>query len=391
MKKENSSVATPFWRDKRIVPILLQLLFVIALIFSIYFLLSNTLSGLNQLGMQIGFDFLSNTSGFTISESILNFQSTDTYGKAILVGILNTLKVAFFGIILATIIGIIIGIARLSKNWLVSKLAFGYVEIFRNTPLLVQMFIWYFAVFLPMPQIEDALKVGPFYLTNRGTAIPWFEANSNSLLWGIIAAAGIILAIISYKLLMKKEVESGKRRYPIISAFGILIIALGAAFITTQSGPFQVIAPSIEGKSFIGGNTLSPGFSAVLLGLVIYTSTFIAEIIRAGIMGVSNGQKEATKALGLKSSTSLRLVVFPQAIRIIIPPLTSQYLNLTKNSSLAVAIGYQDIVSVGNTIMNQTGRAIEAIIIMIAVYLTISLLTSLFMNIFNKRMQLVER
>ncbi|WP_337020154.1 ABC transporter permease subunit, partial [Oceanobacillus massiliensis] len=182
-----------------------------------------------------------------------------------------------------------------------------------------------------------------------------------------------------------------KRRYPIISAFGILIIALGAAFITTQSGPFQVIAPSIEGKSFIGGNTLSPGFSAVLLGLVIYTSTFIAEIIRAGIMGVSNGQKEATKALGLKSSTSLRLVVFPQAIRIIIPPLTSQYLNLTKNSSLAVAIGYQDIVSVGNTIMNQTGRAIEAIIIMIAVYLTISLLTSLFMNIFNKRMQLVER
>lgn len=391
MKKENSSVATPFWRDKRIVPILLQLLFVIALIFSIYFLLSNTLSGLNQLGMQIGFDFLSNTSGFTISESILNFQSTDTYGKAILVGILNTLKVAFFGIILATIIGIIIGIARLSKNWLVSKLAFGYVEIFRNTPLLVQMFIWYFAVFLPMPQIEDALKVGPFYLTNRGTAIPWFEANSNSLLWGIIAAAGIILAIISYKLFMKKEVESGKRRYPIISAFGILIIALGAAFITTQSGPFQVIAPSIEGKSFIGGNTLSPGFSAVLLGLVIYTSTFIAEIIRAGIMGVSNGQKEATKALGLKSSTSLRLVVFPQAIRIIIPPLTSQYLNLTKNSSLAVAIGYQDIVSVGNTIMNQTGRAIEAIIIMIAVYLTISLLTSLFMNIFNKRMQLVER
>lgn len=388
--KKNKAV-TPIWRDRRLVPIFYQIGFAIVIISIAYYLISNALSGLNQMGMKISFNFLRNTAGFTISESMIDFQPVDTYGRALLVGILNTLRIAFFGIILTSVIGLIIGIARLSNNWLVSRLAAAYIEIFRNTPLLVQIFIWFFAVFLPMPQIQQALKVGPVYFSNRGTAIPWFESNAATLIWVIAAVIGIIASIFIYRVLIKKEVETGKSKYPFISAIGILLASFAVAYLFTFSGPFHIHTPSVEGRGFAGGYTLSPGFSAILLGLVIYTSTFIAEIIRAGIMGVPKGQTEAAKALGLKDSTALRLVIFPQAIRIIIPPLTSQYLNLTKNSSLAVAVGFQDIVSVGGTVMNQTGRTIEAIMIMIAVYLTFSLITSLFMNYFNKKAQLVER
>jgi general L-amino acid transport system permease protein len=383
--------STPVWRDKRIVPIFLQLIFLLVVIVSGYFLIVNTLSGLNQIGMKLGFDFLKNTAGFTISESMIDFQPTDTYGKAIVAGILNTLRVAFFGIILTSILGFFIGIARLSSNWLVSKLAGIYIEIFRNTPLLVQIFIWFFAVFLPMPRIQEALKFGPVYFSNRGIAIPWFETHSNTLLWILIGILGIIFTVFIYKLLLKKEMVTGKRKFPLIGSVTFFLVITLGTFLTTQTGPVDIHTPIVEGRNFVGGYTLSPGFSAILLGLVIYTSTYIAEIIRAGISGVPKGQIEAAKALGLKSSTSLRLVIFPQAIRIIIPPLTSQYLNLIKNSSLAVAIGFQDIVSVGGTVMNQTGRMVEGVTIMIAVYLICSLVTSLLMNYFNKKAQLVER
>jgi general L-amino acid transport system permease protein len=383
--------STPVWRDKRIVPIFLQLIFLLVVIVSGYFLIVNTLSGLNQIGMKLGFDFLKNTAGFTISESMIEFQPTDTYGKAIVAGILNTLRVAFFGIILTSILGSFIGIARLSSNWLVSRLAGIYIELFRNTPLLVQIFIWFFAVFLPMPRIQEALKFGPVYFSNRGIAIPWFETHSNTLLWILIGILGIIFTVFIYKLLLKKEMVTGKRKFPLIGSVTFFLVITLGTFLTTQTGPVDIHTPIVEGRNFVGGYTLSPGFSAILLGLVIYTSTYIAEIIRAGISGVPKGQIEAAKALGLKSSTSLRLVIFPQAIRIIIPPLTSQYLNLIKNSSLAVAIGFQDIVSVGGTVMNQTGRMVEGVTIMIAVYLICSLVTSLLMNYFNKKAQLVER
>lgn len=391
MTKRNASINPPFWRDKRIVPILLQLGFGVAVISALYYIISNALTGLNQLGIQLGFDFLNKTAGFSISESMIEFQPTDTYMTAFIAGLLNTLRVAFFGIILASIAGLFVGIARLSGNWLLSRLAHAYIEIFRNTPLLVQMFIWYYVVFLPMPQIEQALKIGPFYFSNRGTAVPWISLHSNSLIWGIVLIGGSIISILLFKFLTAEELKTGKRKYPLLSSIGAFAVLGAAILLITQTGPFHITLPTATNRNFVGGYTVSPGFSAVLLGLVIYTSTFIAEIIRAGITGVGNGQKEAAKALGLKNSKSLRLVIFPQAIRIIIPPLTSQYLNLIKNSSLAVAVGYQDIVSVGNTAMNQTGRAIEAITIMIAVYLTFSLLTSIFMNYFNKRTELVER
>lgn len=388
MKK---TITTPFWRDKRIVPILLQVLFAALVLAGGYYFIANAINGLQQIGINLGFNFLKNTSGFTISESLIDFQPTDTYGRAIIVGILNTLRIAFIGIILTSIIGLFVGIAKLSNNWLVSKLATVYIEIFRNTPLLVQIFIWFFAVLLPLPRIEEALKLGPVFFSNRGIAIPWFEAHSNTILWGIGMIVGLMVAVIFFKALMKKQLESGKRKYPFISAIVSFIVIILITLIFTKTGPVTIHTPSVSGRGFVGGQTLSPGYSAILISLVIYTSTFIAEVIRAGIQGVPKGQIEAAKALGLKSSTTMRLVIFPQGIRIIIPPLTSQYLNLVKNSSLAVAVGFQDIVSVGGTVMNQTGRAVEVISIMIAVYLTFSLITSILMNIFNQKVQLVER
>ncbi|MBD8069686.1 amino acid ABC transporter permease [Bacillus sp. PS06] len=391
MPKNTSTVTTPFWRNKKVIPIILQILFAVIVFIAGYYFVTNAIAGLNQMGMKFGFNFLKNTASFPISETLIEYSPTDTYGKAFLVGLLNTFRVAFFGVIFATIIGIFVGIARLSNNWLVSKLATVYIEVFRNTPLLVQIFIWYFAVFLTLPRIEEVLKVGPIYFSNRGTAVPWFETHGSSLVWGIFILAGIVLAIVLYKLLMKKEVETGKRKYPVISSIVGLLVVFLVAFAITGTGPISITTPTIVGKGYVGGLIISETFASILVALVIYTSTFIAEIVRAGIMGVPKGQVEAAKALGFKNSTSLRLVIFPQAIRIIIPPLTSQYLNLTKNSSLAVAVGYQDIVSIGGTIMNQTGRAVEAILIMILVYLTFSLLTSLFMNFFNKKFQLVER
>ncbi|MEK4968528.1 ABC transporter permease subunit [Cytobacillus sp. FSL R7-0696] len=391
LSNQKKSISPPFWRNKKIIPIILQVVFAIIVLVFGYLLIDNALSGLRQIGLQLGFDFLANTAGFSISEAMIDYQPTDTYGKALLIGMLNTLRVAFFGIILTTILGLIVGLSRMSNNWLLSKIAGVYIEIFRNTPLLVQIFIWFYAVFLPMPKIQEALQIGPMLFSNRGTAIPWYEKNQGILLWGILFLVSLVIALFVYRLMLKKQIESGKKNFPSLWALGVIVVIAIISYVVTGNTPVTFHAPSVAGNGFDGGFVLSPGFSAILLGLVIYTSTFIAEIIRAGVNGVNKGQSEAAKALGLKNSTALRLVIFPQAIRIIIPPLTSQYLNLTKNSSLAVAVGYQEIVSIGNTVMNQAGRPIEAIAIMIAVYLTFSLITSLFMNYFNKKAQLVER
>lgn len=391
MKKE-TSVTTPFWRNTRIIPIILQVIFVVIVIAASYYLLSNALAGLKQLGIKLGFGFLENTASFSIGETLIQYSAADSYSRAFLVGLTNTLRVAIIGVILASVVGILVGIAKLSTNWLVSKIAEIYIEIFRNTPLLVQIFIWYFAVFLPLPRIENSLNLGSlFYFSNRGMAIPWFEKTSGSLIWFVFLIIGLVLAVIMWKLMIKRQVEGGKRTFPSLWSAGALLFSFLVAFVMTLEAPLNLVLPTVEGKFFVGGYTVSPEFSAILVGLVIYTSTYIAEIVRAGILGVPKGQVEAARALGVKNSTTLRLVIFPQAIRIIIPPVTSQYLNLIKNSSLAVAVGYPDLVSVGGTILNQTGRAIEVIIIMIAVYLTFSLLTSLFMNYFNKKFQLVER
>ncbi|MGM7682341.1 amino acid ABC transporter permease [Cytobacillus sp. Hm23] len=388
--KKDVSVSTPFWRDKRVIPILLQLSFaVVVILFGAYFAI-NAINGLEKIGIAFGFSFLSQTAGFGISDSIIEYASTDTYGRALLVGIVNTLKVAFFGIIFATIIGIVAGISRLSSNWLVNKSSSIYIEVFRNTPLLVQIFIWYFAVLLQLPKIQE-VESNALIFTNRGVAIPWFTQTSGTLLWTILLLLGIILSIIMWRVQLKRQIDLGKRTYPFIWSAAVIIISMVAAFIVTQQAPFHLSTPSIEGKGFTGGYVLRPEFLALLMALSVYTSTYIAEVVRAGILGVKQGQKEAANALGLKPSTTMRLVVFPQAIRIIIPPVTSQYLNLIKNSSLGVAIGFQELVSVGKTTLGQNGRAIEVVLIWIAVYLLINLFTALLMNIFNKKVQIVER
>lgn len=388
---EKKKTATPLWRNRKVVPIISQIIFVIIVGIVIAFMVRNVISGLEQIGLALGLDYLNLKASFPIAESIISYTPDDSYKRALLVGLLNTLKVSIFGIILATIIGVIIGVARLSNNWLVSKVATIYVEVFRNTPLLVQIFIWNFAVFLPMPKIQDALSVGPFYFSNRGASIPWFILQDKALVWFVILILLIAGTVILFKKLTKVSLESGKSTYPFISSVALIAIGAIISYLILGKGPISYSVPVFNGNSFEGGTSLSIGFMSVLVALTIYTSTYISEIVRAGIMGVPKGQTEAAKALGFKSLTALRLIIFPQAIRIIIPPLTSQYLNLIKNSSLAMAVAYQDIVGIGNTIINQTGHTLETLLIVISVYLLFSLTTSLLMNIFNKKFQLVER
>lgn len=383
------------WNDKRLKAVALQVIFVVIVVSALAFIVNNVIVGMNRLGMSLDFQFLTRTASFDISgDKLISYSATDSYARAILVGIINTLRIAFLGIVLATIVGTIIGIARLSKNWLARTVSKTYVEIFRNTPLLVQIIIWYSAVFLTLPLIEAEVNLGEFlFFSNRGIAMPWGDATGATLIWAIALVVGIVAAIWLYRLKTKQQIETGTEKHPFIWLAGTIVAAMLIAFLVTFQGPFELSIPELNanGRSYIGGFVLSPSLGALLIALVMYTSAFIAEIVRSGIMGVNKGQREAAHSLGLKESTALRLVIFPQAYRIIIPPMTNQYLNLTKNSSLAVAIGYPEIVYVGNIILSQSGRAVQMIIVMIACYLFFSLVTSLLMNLFNKYTQLVER
>ncbi|AIC93280.1 amino acid ABC transporter permease [Shouchella lehensis] len=384
------------WNNRRAKDTTIQVIFLVIVLAAIAFIVNNVIVGMNRLGMSLDFSFLSRTASFDISgDKLISYSATDSYARAILVGILNTLRVAFIGIILATILGTIIGIARLSKNWLARTIAKVYVEIFRNTPLLVQMIIWYSAVFLTLPLIESEVNIGQaFFFSNRGVAIPWVDdATTATWIWGAVLLIGFIVGILIYRFKLKQQMALGQNKRPYLWFISAILIAGIASFLITMQGPFQLSIPAINenGRSYVGGFILSPSFGAILIALVMYTAAFIAEIVRAGILGVNKGQREAAYSLGLKESTALRLVIFPQAYRIIIPPMTNQYLNLTKNSSLGVAVGYPEIVTIGNITLSQSGRAVQMIIVMIACYLLFSILTSIFMNLFNKFTQLKER
>lgn len=302
----------PLWRDHRFWQNAIQLIFVFLAVFIVVILWSNVRRNLQQLGIQFGFNFLKQQASFDIGETIVNYQPTDTYNYALLVGLINSLRIAIMSILLTTIVGITAGISRLSDNWLVRKISFVYVEIFRNTPLLLQLLFWYFAIFLSFPKAENKISfLGFANFSQNGIEFPWF--------------------------------------------------------------------------------TLSPEFSSLLLGLTFYTGAFIAEIVRGGIKSVPQGQWEAATSLGLKPGLAMQLVIFPQALRVIIPPLTSQYLSLTKNSSLAIAIGYPDIYFVASTTFNQTGKAVEVMLLIMITYLILSLVISLIMNLFNRSVQIQER
>ncbi|MCC6454988.1 MAG: ABC transporter permease subunit [Caldilineaceae bacterium] len=474
--RPNPDTHTPFWRNEKILALLVQIIFVLVVVVVFWFLISNMQARLLATKGTTGlrFNFLSTAAGFQIGEG-LAFTPQESYGRAFVVGMFNTLKVALIGILLATALGLLAGIARLSSNWLVSRLAGLYIEIIRSTPLLVQLFFWYFGVILALPDIDTPQEIpGLAVLTNRGiflsalhlsaTGAPWLwwlvgglvaaivaglirraqlrrdgrvgsGAGVGFLLFVLVAATGYLITTFTATLPNNTayELNRGDRGVLFLDANGdgifnkgqeqplqhvkvTLLDAGGSALGTartssegayrfydlpegSEGATLQWEVPSLvvidrpvrQGFNFAGGSSMTPEFAGLLLGLVIYTGAFIAEIVRAGINAVPKGQWEASRALGLSRPTILRLVVLPQALRVIIPPLTNQYLNLTKNSSLAVAIGYPDLFNVAITILNQTGAEVQMFLMIMAGYLSFSLITSLFMNWYNKRIAFVER
>ncbi len=378
------------WADERIRGIVWQIL-VVGLIGSVFWWLwSNTAHNLEVRRIATGFGFLNREAGLPIAEHLISYDPTDTYLRALTVGVLNTLKVAVVGIVLATIIGTAIGIARLSKNFLVSKIAAFYVEVIRDLPLLLQLLFWY-TIMQGLPGPRQAFHpVEGVFLSNRGLRFPSLEWEGAHTAAAVAFVAGIVLTWLYGRSARAKQMADGQPRR--VWPAGIaLMVGMPVAVWLALGAPWTIDWPALRGFNFRGGANVSPEFAALLIGLVTYTAGFIAEVVRAGIQSVNTGQWEAAQALGLRHGSVLRLIVLPQALRVIIPPMTSNYLNLTKNSSLAVAIGYQDIVSIANTTLNQTGQAIEGIAIIMLVYLTISLSISLFMNWYNARIALVER
>ena len=378
------------WADERFRNIIWQILVVGAVAGVLDWLWSNTRYNLEVRRIATGWDFLWREAGLPIGESLIEYDPSMSYFRALQVGVLNTLKVALIGIVLATILGTLLGIARLSKNWMLNKFAAAYVEIVRDLPLLLQLLFWY-ALLQGLPGPRQALNpVDGVFLSNRGLKLPfivWESAHSWALLTMV---AGVAATLLYRRWARAEQAKDGQLRaiWPAAVAF---ILGAPIAVWAAMGAPFTPDVPALRGFNFRGGLDVSPEFFALLMGLTLYTAGFIAEIVRAGIQAVNQGQWEAAEALGLPRGRVMNLIVLPQAMRVIIPPMTSQFLNITKNSSLAVAIGYQDIVSIANTTLNQTGQAIEGIAIIMLVYLTISLSISLFMNWYNKRIALVER
>jgi general L-amino acid transport system permease protein len=378
------------WSDERVRNIFWQVLVVGGLAAIIFWLWSNTVHNLEVRRIATGWGFLGREAGLPIAEHLIDYSPTDTYFRALMVGLLNTLKVAVVGIILATILGTLVGVARLSKNWLLSKAAAIYVEVIRDLPLLLQLLFWY-TILQGLPGPRQALNpVDGVFLSNRGLKLPWIEwQDAHS--WALAAfIIGAVATFLLRRAATAKRMLDGRKR-PVWPAGLGLMVALPLAVWAALGAPFTPDMPALRGFNFRGGLNISPEYFALLLGLTLYTAGFIAEIVRAGILAVAHGQWEAAQALGLRPGQVLGKIVLPQALRVIIPPMTSQYLNITKNSSLAVAIGYQDIVSIANTTLNQTGQAIEGIAIIMLVYLSISLSISLFMNWYNAKIALVER
>ena len=391
--KAGSSQRVAFWRDIRVLRVVSQIVFLLAIAAGIFWLLNNLRTNLSSSGLDISFRFLGVTAGFPISEGIAFDAHANINAYAFWVGVVNTIRVAVIGIIFASIIGAVVGIARLSSNWLVRKLATLYVETVRNIPLLVQLFFWYFAVMLTaLPLVQNSIRLpGSIYLSRRGLYMPWPQPAEAFGPWMWYILGGVVLAVGVYIARRTQLKRADRPGFPILWAIPTLLLVALAGWFLTPGSPLVLIVPVLKRFNFEGGLSLSTSFTALVLGLSTYTGAFIAEIVRAGIQAVGKGQTEAAKAVGLRKGFVLRLVVLPQALRVIIPPLTSQYLNLTKNSSLAILIGYYDLLNVGTTIFNQTGRAVEMILLIMASYTFMSLLTSLVMNFYNRRMKLVER
>ncbi|AIO43427.1 amino ABC transporter, permease, 3-TM region, His/Glu/Gln/Arg/opine family domain protein [Burkholderia cepacia] len=378
------------WMDPKFRSIVYQITAVAMTVLLVWFLVTNTIHNLAAHNIASGFGYLARPAGFAISESWLPYSPLDTYGYAILVGLSNTLRVAVVGIAAATILGTLTGIARVSRNPLVAGIASGYVEVIRNIPLLIQLFFWYVLItqVMPGPRAAHMLLPGVF-LSNRGLAFPTITGVSASPVL-VSAALVVILAIVLWRLRTRNRVRTGAV-YPYWRYVFVALAAIPFISFLMSGRDIRLDTPALSGFNFSGGTSISPEFTTLMLGLVIYTAAYIGEIVRAGIRAIHRGQWEAARSIGLSNGKVLQLVVLPQALRVIIPPLASQYLNFVKNSSLAVAIGFPDIVAVVDTVLNQTGQAIECILIVMAAYLTVSLSISLFMNWYNERLALTER
>ena len=380
------------WTDRRWRAITFQILALAGLFAFLSYIVSNTISNLELLGIETGYGFLNDPSSYDINQTLIEYDSRSSHGRAAIVGILNTGLVALCGIVFATLVGFTAGVLRLSHNWLVSRLVYCYVEFTRNVPLLLQILLWHGIIVHSLPRPKQALEpASGFFLSNRGFATPSPVYESGS--WAILVAliVGIVGAIWFSRYATRVQAETGKHLPVVWVGFG-LILGLPVLAYLASGMPISLDWPALKGFNFRGGMTITPEFLALWFALSIYTGAFIAEIVRAGIQSVSHGQTEAAHALGLRPNWTMRLVILPQALRVIIPPLISQYLNLTKNSSLAIAVGYMDIVAtIGGISLNQTGRALECMSIVLAVYLAFSLLISAVMNWYNRRVALVER
>ncbi len=378
----------PWWRDERILKIVLQVAFVIAALVVFGILTQNLLTSLRRLGISLGFRFLGNSANFGITEGLIPYDPSESYLKALLVGTLNTLWLSAVSIVLATVMGLILGIARLSSNWLARQLATVITEIFRNIPVLLIVIFWYQGVILTLPGVRDSLSIGGLiFISQRGVKLPGLDPSG----WLIPTLAILIGAAWGiHKLLLARRPEVGSLQRNLLVALGVVLLAV-ACWILFPEAPLRLDIPVLDRFNFRGGVNLSAEFTAMVLGLVTYTGCYIAEVVRGAFLAVQRGQWEASRAIGLTELGAFRLVIVPQALRIMIPSLNTQYLTLIKNSSLAIAVGFSDLFNISSTIINQSGRSVEMFAIIMATYLTINLVVSYGMNWLNARVKLVER
>ncbi len=391
VSSNSKSSKTYFWNDEKTRSILYQIITAALVGLLGYYLISNVQNNMEKQSIASGFGFIQKEAAFEIGETPIEYSAADTYGRALIVGVVNTLKISFIGMILTTVLGTFIGICTLSSNWLVSKLGTAYVELFQNIPVLLQLFFFYALFYEFFPGPRQALNPFPgLFISNRGVdyMVPTAHEAHSWMVWAFLLAC--VITYFVNRWANKRQDDTGEQ-FPVIWLGCGLFIGLPLVTWILFGAPTEMNIPELKGFNFKGGSNISPEFSALLFGLVLYTASFIAQIVRAGIQSISHGQTEAAMSIGLKSKHVLKLVIFPQALRVIVPPLTSQLLNLTKNSSLAVAIGYPDFVAVAGTTINQTGQAVEGVALMMIVYLSFSLSTSAFMNWYNKKIAIIER
>jgi general L-amino acid transport system permease protein len=384
--------AIPFYRDERVLQITAQIISAVVIIGALIWAVVNFLEAAEARNMTLTFGFLKEAAGFPISNPPIEYDPAMSFGRAFLVGLVNTLIISGTGIVAATILGTLVALARLSKNWLLSRIALVFIEFHRNIPLLVLLFIWYFVVFGFVPPVNESLVwPGPTYINKRGIYLSWPRLTDTGNNFVILSAIGLVAAVIVFVLLRRVRKNTGRNTYYLPASISLALVFCLAGWLLSGGSPFWMDIPFKEGFNFQGGLRLTPEFAGMFLSLSLYTAAFIAEVVRGGIQAVNKGQIEAARAVGLNQIQVLSLVVMPQALRIIIPPMISQYLNLTKNSSLALAIGFQEVFAVGKIAINQAGRAVPVFALIMFTYLSLSLLTSFVLNIYNRRIQFVVR